>query len=660
MITLPDGSSPRRKYDSATGFTDGINNFQDEQLISSGSLTEAKNIILDVDGISPRYGTENLDNAIGGSEVQGSIQYNKVGVTPIILAVSGGVLKKKVGNSWSTISGATYDTSADVNFVVGNNRAYIFNGVDNLSYTDGSSITVFTNLTTPTGQSCTPQGTTGSTSYSYIITAVNDMGETLGSSAANTSTGTSTLNATNYNRVTWTAVSGATKYNIYGRKSTGKGQTFMETTFTNSYNDKGQATPTSTIIPPTVNRTEGIICKKGVYAASRLFAAGDSTNPSRLYYSGVGEYFGVFGLSIDPESSAEIGGYWVDVYEDDGQEIRDIQPFQGGVIIFKDQSIYKFSFVNATISDSAGIRTVSTPQLEEITRTFGGVSFRGSYPVENDLIFPSVKHNRIAFYSLGNQENYSGSVLRTNELSIKAEKKLEDVNLNKTSIIASAYYRNLYMCSIPKSGSEKNNRIWVLDTRFGSWVYWDDLSARGFTELTALSGHSGLFYDSNTTSYMVEMFKDDRNDNGVAISAQADTKAFNQDSPHIYKQYYDPVIQVKGVNRSGTIDGEIYIDGAVIDGSFTINQQSTGGAGVGADMVGFMTPGDATEGVSSGEAASSDIIQSVYYSGEGRSIKYSFKSNELNLNYKILSIITEYEALSEMSLKENQRTYSSG
>ena len=69
-------------------------------------------------------------------------------------------------------------------------------------------------LAAPTGASATATGT-GTTSYSYVVTAVGDSGidESLASSAA---TCTNNLFTTgNKNTITWTAVSGAARYNVY-------------------------------------------------------------------------------------------------------------------------------------------------------------------------------------------------------------------------------------------------------------------------------------------------------------------------------------------------------------------------------------------------------------------------------------------------------------
>jgi len=391
----------QRKQEIATGFLGGLNVFQDETLIKDSELTEAKNVILNVDGVSPRPGTVNLDSE-DGTSISGAIAYYMADGTKQLLRFAKGSnnkLQKVVSGVPTDIGTQTYDTTNDINFLQADNKIWTFNGVDPLTNYDGSSINVYTALTTPTGLTVAAQGTTGSTAYSYRVSAFNDVGETLASTSVAIANGNATLNATNYNKLDWTAVTGATGYNIYGRTATGLGETFIETVYTNTYSDQNQVPdPSTSILPPEANSTEGIIGKHAVFAISRIFVSGVKDNPSRLAFSGTGQKVGDF-------STPTFGAGGVDVFKNDGSEIRGIIPFQGGVIVFKDNAIYKFSFT------SDGYQ-----QLEEITKGFGAISFRSIKHVENDIIFAAKKDGRLAFYSLGNQENYVATVLRTNEL----------------------------------------------------------------------------------------------------------------------------------------------------------------------------------------------------------------------------------------------------
>jgi len=70
-------------------------------------------------------------------------------------------------------------------------------------------------LASPGSITVTPQGTTGATTYTYKLVAINATGTTEAGAASSTTTGNATLTGANYNRLTWTAVTNATGYWIY-------------------------------------------------------------------------------------------------------------------------------------------------------------------------------------------------------------------------------------------------------------------------------------------------------------------------------------------------------------------------------------------------------------------------------------------------------------
>lgn len=624
---------------SATGFQSGLNTFQDETILKDSELTKAKNIMLTVDGIEPRPGILHYGGNNSEAQVLGGFAYYKSNGSRYFLRMSGGKLTYKNGLNWTIITGKTYNTSARMNFLQARDKVFMFNGVDTLSYTDGATITTYTALTTPTGVAVITVGTAGTTSYSYRISAFNDNGETLASNTVTIATGNANLDATNYTRTSWTAVTGATGYNIFGRKNSGLRETYLTTVYTNLFEDKGEFDPSTVILPPDANTSTGIICQKAVFAQSRIFAAGDPTYPSRLYYGGVGSNIGNFSFS-------ETGGGATDIFKDDGSIIRDILPFQGGVIIWKDNAIYKFSF------NSAG-----QPTLEEITRSFGGIAWRGSKHVENDVMFTARKDGRLAFYSLGNQENYSAGIIRTNELSIRISSKLKEVNTALITNACSFYFNSIYGCAIPTSSSATNDRIWCLDTRFGSWVYWEGMDPNFFTDYTDVDGTQKLYYGSENTGYIEEMFVEDRNDNGEPISVEFATKSFNQKQFQKYKKFYNPIFQFKDVSRTGSISGDIIVDGATTAATFSVNAQTTGGAGFGVTRIGLDLFGDSPGGVVT-SGVSSDTIIEIKFKKIARSLKYEFRSNSVNSRFKFLSFVHSFMVLDNKRLPSSNRFYS--
>ena len=100
----------------------------------------------------------------------------------------------------------------------------------------GSTYAPLISLGSPTNVSVTNLGSAGSTTYTYYVTAYNSTGETL-STTVITTTGNASLSSSNFNRITWTKVWGATGYKIYTSAIA------LKATTTNlHYDDTGGAT----------------------------------------------------------------------------------------------------------------------------------------------------------------------------------------------------------------------------------------------------------------------------------------------------------------------------------------------------------------------------------------------------------------------------------
>lgn len=89
--------------------------------------------------------------------------------------------------------------------------------------------------------------------YKYIVTSTNAVGESLGSSESSSAV----LSATGKVTVTWSAVTGATGYNVYGRAS-GTETLLVRLGNVTSYVDNGAYTPDGVTVPP-VSDTSGSV-----------------------------------------------------------------------------------------------------------------------------------------------------------------------------------------------------------------------------------------------------------------------------------------------------------------------------------------------------------------------------------------------------------------
>src|SRR6185295_15786440 len=129
-------------------------------------------------------------------------------------------------------------------------------------------------LLTPGAPTVTPQGAPGSTSYTYFVVAEDRAGfQTPVSSGGSTATGNATLNGSNFNRITWTAVNGAVKYYILKTDTA----TLLATWTSGALqvDDTGQAT--SGFTAPIRNNTadltvDGQIISNGLWASDQTGA----------------------------------------------------------------------------------------------------------------------------------------------------------------------------------------------------------------------------------------------------------------------------------------------------------------------------------------------------------------------------------------------------
>jgi hypothetical protein len=126
-------------------------------------------------------------------------------------------------------------------------------------------------LATPGAPTVTPQGTGGSSAATYYVVAVDRAGKrTMVSAAGTTATGNATLDATNFNRITWAAVAGAVSYDILKGATNAKlGAASAPTT---TFDDTGGAT--SAYTAPTRNDTADVVVDGQVTTGSLSLSDG--------------------------------------------------------------------------------------------------------------------------------------------------------------------------------------------------------------------------------------------------------------------------------------------------------------------------------------------------------------------------------------------------
>jgi hypothetical protein len=127
---------------------------------------------------------------------------------------------------------------------------------------------VVEDLDDPAAPTVAAQGTTGSTTWGYRVTAFSDTGETLASSETQITDGNATLSSTNHNLVSWSAVSGAVKYGVYRTTAGGTPSStgLIRTTPELSYRDIGEAASGSV---PSEDLSGGLVVGTGTVSSSK-------------------------------------------------------------------------------------------------------------------------------------------------------------------------------------------------------------------------------------------------------------------------------------------------------------------------------------------------------------------------------------------------------
>lgn len=88
-------------------------------------------------------------------------------------------------------------------------------------------------------------GATGSTIYSYRVSALNSYGETLASDPVVIGTGNATLSTSNFIRVSWQYIEFCSSYKVYGR--TVNGELLLATVYDTYFDDFGNLTPSGAL-----------------------------------------------------------------------------------------------------------------------------------------------------------------------------------------------------------------------------------------------------------------------------------------------------------------------------------------------------------------------------------------------------------------------------
>jgi len=620
-------------------FNGGVNKLLDEARIGLHEAKEATNLLQVQDGLwHPRWGT-----AYYGADhldvIDGAAEYVKSDGTTELIVISGGIAySSQDGGTATPLTGALFTPDIQCYFLQIASFLYIANGTDNLVRYDGTDLHTYESVPVPTSLAATASGMTGSTYVYYAqVTALNDIGETTGSTEASVSCSKlrdTWVSASEYITWTWTPPASGTfnRYQVYVGDETGD-EHLLGSTTTNSFKDDGTLDINPYIEPPLSNTTTAPKFKDMCLSGNRIWATNDPNNKYTAYFSGTGTRIGSF--------SDFYGGGWINL-EKGGREMPTaVRHYQSGTgqgmatVLCRTPegrgAVWQIEISTATVGDTS----FSIPSAVKVVGSSGTDSQLSVTADNNNIWF----FNRRGMFTLGPEKNFYG-ILRTNELSSRIRPYIQGFTGSAINKVCGYFYDAKVFFSVPTAGTI-NNRIMYYDTERINWVVDWSIGAKQFLEYTDTSKNSHLLYVPNTGNKLIEISPNVKGDLGTAfytsyISGRYPLSKLWKDFMKVKKVYIKLGSPRGSVNFSITGTGRSTPFSSI--GTATISNLISM-TGMGFDLMGTIEMGD-TAGTPTTFADTSDT-RYVKIRKKIRDIQFQITTNSMNADYTLLGFIIE-------------------
>jgi len=620
-------------------------------------VSVAQNMWLSQDGVwetrppSTPYGAAFTGPVDGADEF---VVYNTDGTaTTYIWIIDNGTFKiSQDGGSWSPKTGISFTvgkpvTGLQVNGIKSDgsraNILLLFQAGTALGYYDisGGVMGSYSSIGTPTGLACTRAGglTAGSQNGYYRVTAVNAIGETLASVEASVSGG---INKTRDNWLTtasdginlaWTAVTGASRYNVYYSDQSGA-EVFLGSSTTNAYSDTGVDVPNPYQSVPDTDTTGGPKYGDGWMSGNRVWATKDPTQPYRVAWTGTGQYMGAF--------NPFYGGGYIDLEKGGPERPEKGFHFRTG----KGDAASTVLSSSPTGAGSSTAVTLTTLTVDTLVivipvavKQQGSVGTRSPLGVvltNDSAYFPSPK----GFHNTGSRQSILNTLV-TSDLSDVIRPSVRGINNAYASGIAGGYHDGRIYWAVPY-GSTTNNQIFVHDVeRKGAWALPWTLGVKRFFEYTSSDGVIHFLAVPTTGTKLIEIGGSGSGDSGTAFSSLLETGLIHFDKNHMtwayvskcYVELADPSGQID-FSASGVRRGKDFRTLA----SRTISAQQ-GQSGFGVDLWGDILFGDS--GYSGQTYTQPSVKKVLNIKKQLNNIKLSLATSTVDARYSLIQFVIQ-------------------
>ena len=608
-------------------------------------LTQSDNLMLVGKGTpTGRWGSVTYNLAGTGRVRLLDAYYNSLTSTNHFLSITdAGYMVKKSGASYALITGASFASGYNYQSVELGGNTYIASASQNFIKYDGNQLIPYTALSTPTNVSVAQlSAASGFNTYSWVITATSQTGETLGSVAKTLASLPLDLSLTAI-KISWNTVSAAASvlsgYNIY-RGFPGD-ETLIDSVGADAvqYTDIGNAA-SNTIFPPQADTTAGPKAKYILKLDDRIVLAGIKGDPSKVLISARYPYHDRF-TALD-------GGGYCYVSPNDGDDITglglaNIQTTTPLLVVYKNYSTHLVGLDVLTL----GNYKILDPIPHLLTSSFGSSSGDTIIGVENDTF----AFGRKGLYSTGQEPQYLNQI-RTNEISARIRpyiQNLSDVDFKEAS---AAYLDYKYILSFPTKKEtiiydrQRGAFMGPWKTPFGITKWFKHIDESGSERWIA--GCDDGYNREFSSAYI--------SDSGTAIvklGRTAKSDFGNWSTFKILKYFYFLLRNVRG---SVTVSLRLETrDGNTVTAKTATISSSLGSSGWGADTS-WGDTGGASKGGGWGQTDATvsitgdELARYAQIFKQCRVLQVEFSSTGANSNFEFLSVRATAQSLGPSSL----------
>lgn len=556
---LPD-STPKSITLTQEKFDRGVITLVDQSKLPKNALREAINIFLAEDGaptIRPGldwYGTSASAEVIDGADFHVMAETDAIH----LLQVQNGTVYVSTndGQSWAACTGGTFTAGKKVHFVQANEYTYMYNGWDNIiRYNGTTTLQTYTSLASPSGVSAVKTGLSGTTyTYRYRVSAVNDIGYTQASTALTVQVGDTrgSFDASNKVTFTWSAVSGAVRYDIYVGQIAGE-EVYLDSVEGNAtvtYIDAGQAVEQITSVAPDTNTTQGPRVGDMELIGTRLYATADRDFPYRVWISGAGRYIGYFSSAYDAT--------YIDLQKGGQFKPKKVEDYRDGkgtplATVWCDSAdgrgcVWQGTLENFTVGDV----TFPVPAFYKLPGSRGTSAPDSVINVLNDYMY----YNTQAFYNLGSRAQYL-NLLSTDESSANIRPTMKLIRQSASHKIAAHFQDAKVYFSVPYNSDDNSGTI-VYDTERKAWLPEAfDVGFERFFAYTDNDGFRHLLAWKPGDSQLTEISDDFRGDYGVPFQTSLITGLRHVNERNRFEFAVIDEAEVEFANRRGTLTVEL-------------------------------------------------------------------------------------------------------